>query len=40
VGPAVIYLDANVIIRFIEGNPAAREPIRQRLAGQTVLVTS
>ncbi|HSI33608.1 MAG: type II toxin-antitoxin system VapC family toxin [Phycisphaerae bacterium] len=36
----MIYLDSNIIIRFVEGVPATREPIRQRLQGETVLVTS
>jgi uncharacterized protein len=36
----VIYLDANVIIRFVEGDPASRDPIRKRLTGEPVLVTS
>ena len=39
-GRTVIYLDANVIIRFVEGDPAAREPIRERLAGQSGITTS
>lgn len=34
------YLDANVIIRFIEGDPATRDPIRNRLHKVTGLLTS
>jgi predicted nucleic acid-binding protein len=41
VGPAVIYLDSNVIIRFIEGDAVARAPIENRLRGfQTSLLAS
>lgn len=36
----MIYLDANVIIRLVEGDAAAREPIQRRLSGQGVLLTS
>lgn len=36
----MIYLDANVIIRLIEGLPAVKDPIVKRLAGERVLVTS
>jgi len=28
----VIYLDANIIIRFVEGDPIARAPLKVRLA--------
>lgn len=36
----MIYLDSNVIIRFLEGTPAARDPIQLRLATETVWLTS
>ena len=38
-GGPLIYLDANVIIRLIEGAPAIRDPISQRL-GKSELATS
>ena len=41
----MIYLDANVVIRLVEGNAAARAPVEQRLraaaaAGDADLATS
>ena len=36
----MIYLDANVIIRLIEGDTAARAPIEARLQDQTLMLTS
>jgi len=36
----VIYLDANVLIRLLEGDLASRQPIEQRLAGETAFLTS
>jgi predicted nucleic acid-binding protein len=36
----LIYLDANVIIRFVEGAAISRDPIRQRLANERQLITS
>jgi predicted nucleic acid-binding protein len=36
----VIYLDANVLIRLVEGDAAARQPIEQRLAGEAEFLTS
>ncbi len=36
----MIYLDANVIIRLLEGSPSARGPIENRLASETVVATS
>jgi predicted nucleic acid-binding protein len=32
-GRSVIYLDTNVIIRFLEGDAAARHPVELRLKG-------
>ena len=34
------FLDANVIIRLIEGSPAVRQPIEARLAGATTVLCS
>ena len=39
-GQELTYLDANVIIRFVEGKPEAREPIRARLHDVQKIVTS
>lgn len=36
----MIYLDANVIIRFLEGDPATRSPVEARLHGASSLMTS
>lgn len=36
----MIYLDANIIIRLLEGDPAARRPVEERLRGATALMTS
>jgi uncharacterized protein len=36
----LIYLDTHVIIRFIEGDPASREPIRRRLEHGEQICTS
>jgi predicted nucleic acid-binding protein len=36
----VTYLDANVIIRLVEGNPAVCGPIRKRLISETIFLTS
>ena len=36
----MIYLDANVIIRFVEGDSATRDPIKRRLLGENSLATS
>jgi uncharacterized protein len=36
----VIYADANVIIRFVEGEPTSRQPIQQRLKGENPILTS
>lgn len=36
----MIYLDANVIIRLIEGAPAIKAPIVSRLTGASAFVTS
>jgi predicted nucleic acid-binding protein len=40
VGRQVIYLDANVIIRLIEGDPAAVAAIRSTLGNEQAFVTS
>jgi hypothetical protein len=36
----VIYLDANVIIRLIEGLPAVKDQIIRRLASERLIATS
>lgn len=36
----MIYLDTNVIIRFVEGDPASRDMIRSRLANESDICTS
>lgn len=36
----MIYLDANVIIRFVEGNEPSRESLRLRLIGENLITTS
>lgn len=36
----MIYLDANVIIRFVEGTQQVRTPIQARLAGVPAVATS
>jgi predicted nucleic acid-binding protein len=36
----VIYLDTNVIIRFIEGDSSSRESIRVRLTDENLFTTS
>jgi predicted nucleic acid-binding protein len=36
----VIYLDSNVLIRLIEGDHAARNPIERRLAPEPQFITS
>lgn len=36
----MIYLDANVLIRLIEGDAVARQPIERRLATEPEFLTS
>jgi predicted nucleic acid-binding protein len=36
----LIYVDSNVVIRFIEGDAATRAPLEARLRGQSELITS
>ena len=39
-GRAVIYLDTNIIIRFVEGDDAVRAPLASRLHGAGPFATS